>query len=475
VTGIAAALDLLDQQKQHRQKAVILSDLLETGRDETELYGEIARLIGQREVSLFTGIGPAMMRNRDLFTGNSIFFEDTDGFIKRMDRTRLAGASVLIKGSRKFGFERITSELQLQTHQTRLEIDLNAMVGNLNYFRSLLGDGVKVMVMVKALSYGSGSVEIASLLQFHKVDYLAVAFIDEGIELRKAGIHMPIMVMNPDPAGYGPMVDYRLEPEIYSYRGLDALEKLLRYREVSKYPIHLKIDTGMHRLGFSMSDVEHLAGRAGAGPFRVTSIFSHLAASDEEEQDAFTHHQIEIFERACKQFADLLGHRPDRHILNSSGIERFPEARFEMVRLGIGLHGIGRGESLTPVSTYRTAISQIREVEAGETVGYSRSGKILRKTRVATLPVGYADGLDRRLGNGKGHVWLKDHLAPVLGNICMDMTMIDVTGIPAEEGDSVEIFGKQLPVTELARIAGTIPYEILTSVPERVKRIYLQE
>lgn len=475
VAGLAAALDLLGQQRRNNRKAVILSDLLETGQDEGALYGEIARLLKQKEVHLFIGIGPALLRRRDLFPAESRFFTDTDEFLGRLDMTTLSGSSVLIKGSRKSGFERITKELQLQTHQTRLEIDLNAMAGNLGYFRSLLNEGVRVMVMVKALSYGSGSVEIAGLLQFHKVDYLAVAFIDEGIELRKAGIHLPIMVMNPDPSGYGAMIDFRLEPEIYSFRGLAAMQRVLEYREMKDYPLHLKIDTGMHRLGFNPDEMDELVRRADIPAFRIASVFSHLSASDEQQHDVFTQQQIGRFMDACDRLSEKMGVRPLRHILNSAGIERFPNAQMDMVRLGIGLHGIGTGDELVQAATFKTSISQIRSVGPGESVGYSRSGMTDKETAVATLPVGYADGLDRRLGNGCGEVWINGRRAPVIGNICMDMTMVDVTGIPAREGDQVELFGKNIPVTELAERTGTIPYEILTSVPERVKRIYLQE
>jgi len=475
VAGLSAALDLLSQQQQLNRKAVILSDLLETGRREEELYPEIAQLLRRNDIGLFIGIGPALLRNRKLFPENSLFFEDTDEFLNRIDMTLLSGSSVLIKGSRKFGFERISKEFQLQTHQTRLEIDLNAMVGNLGYFRSLLKEDVRIMVMVKALSYGSGSVEIAGLLQFHKVDYLAVAFIDEGIELRKAGIHLPIMVMNPDPSGYGAMIDYRLEPEVFSFRGLEALRQLLEYREIRDYPVHLKIDTGMHRLGFNPEETEELAEAAIVPVFRIASVFSHLSASDEPEHDGFTRMQIQNFRQACDLLESRLKEKPLRHILNSAGIERFPDAQMDMVRLGIGLHGIGRGEGLVQAATFKTTISQVRSVAPGESVGYSRMGRTTGKTLVATLPVGYADGLDRRLGNGVGKVWINGMMAPVIGNVCMDMTMIDVTGLHVSEGDQVELFGKNLPVTVLADKTGTIPYEILTSVPERVKRIYLQE
>ncbi|MEN8156221.1 MAG: bifunctional UDP-N-acetylmuramoyl-tripeptide:D-alanyl-D-alanine ligase/alanine racemase [Bacteroidota bacterium] len=475
IRGLSAALDLLNQQERNRERVLILSDLLQSGLKDQELYSEIARLTHQKGITRFVGIGPAMMQHRDLFPPASRFFADTGEFLKQLDRTLCRDSSVLIKGSRKFGFERITAELQLKTHQTLLEIDLNAMAGNLNHYRSLIGEGVKTMVMVKALSYGSGNVEVASLLQYHQVDYLAVAFIDEGIDLRKAGIHLPIMVMNPDPSGYGQMIDFNLEPELFSFKGVESLYSILRYREIERYPVHIKLDTGMHRLGFQEEDLDRLIPLLMRKAFRVTTVFSHLAASDEPAHDSFTLQQIGRFEKAAGRLSESLEISVGRHLLNSAGIERFPQAQFQMVRLGIGLHGVGGGKGLVPSSTYKTSISQVRGVEKGETIGYSRSGKAASDMLVATIPVGYADGMDRRLGNGAGSVWINGVAVPTIGNICMDMTMIDVTGMKVAEGDGVELFGKNLAVKEVARWAGTIPYEILTSIPERVKRVYLQE
>jgi alanine racemase len=392
-----------------------------------------------------------------------------------MDRTLFNEKVVLIKGSRLFGFERITRELQLKTHQTRLETDLNAMVHNLNYFRSLLKPGVKVMVMVKALSYGSGNIEIARLLQYHQVDYLAVAFIDEGVELRRAGIHLPIMVLNPDPSGFGSMLDFNLEPEIYNMRGVEALQRMLRFRGTRAFPVHVKLDTGMHRLGFGEKELEQLIPWLQKPEIRVETVFSHLASSDDPNHDRFTSEQIGCFERMSSHLHDALGVDFQKHLLNSAGIERFPDAQFDMVRLGIGLHGIGRSSSLKVVSSFLTTISQLRSVDAGESVGYSRSGMTRKMSSIATIPVGYADGFHRSLGNGAGKVFVNGQMAPTIGEICMDMAMIDVTGLDVAEGDTVELFGKQQRVSELASQAGTIAYEILTSVPERVKRVYIQE
>ncbi len=475
IGGLAASLDMLNQQEQHLEKILILSDLLQSGLEDHQLYREISGLINQKGVTRFIGIGPALMTHRNLFPPNSTFYHDTEAFLKRCDRTLFRDASVLIKGSRRFGFERISSDLQLKSHQTMLEIDLNAMVSNLAYYRSLLHDGVKIMVMVKALSYGSGSVEIANLLQYHKVDYLAVAFIDEGVELRKAGIHLPIMVLNPDQSGYPQMIDFNLEPEVYNLKGLEGLHQILHYREISQYPIHIKLDSGMHRLGFPEDELDDVLPLIKRKEFRVASVFTHLAASNEPEHDSFSQKQKEVFNRASARLSDAVAYPVCRHMLNSAGIERFPDAQYQMVRLGIGLHGIGHGKQLTPSSSYVSTISQVRLVKKGETIGYSRRGKAESDRLVATLPVGYADGMDRRLGNGVGSVWIKGAFAPTIGNICMDMTMIDVTGMEVVEGDQVELFGKNLTVNEVASNAGTIPYEILTSIPERVKRVYLQE
>jgi len=475
IGGLSAALNLVEQQDNQHGKVVILSDLLQSGMEEKALYSEIADLIQEKEIDQFIGIGPAMMKRRALFHESALFYANTEEFMKRMDQTLFHNRTVLIKGSRKYGFEKITGILQLKTHQTVLEVDLNAMVHNLNYFRSLLEHGVKTMAVVKALSYGTGNVEIANLLQFHKVDYLAVAFIDEGIELRKAGIHLPIMVLNPDPAGFGPMIDYQLEPEVYCFRGLEALYEIAHYRGIAWYPIHLKIDSGMHRLGFQAHEMKQLIPWLKRKEFRLSSIFTHLAASEDPDQDLFSREQIGVLKRIASRLQDELGGDFLTHVLNSAGIERFPDAQFDMVRLGIGLYGIGKAKGLKPVSSFITSISQVRTVSSGETVGYSRRGKVDRDSRIATLPVGYADGLRRSLGNGVGQVWINDHPVPTIGEICMDMTMIDVTGIEAAEGDRVEIFGKQQPVTFLAQLSQTIPYEILTSIPERVKRVYLHE
>jgi Alr-MurF fusion protein len=473
--GLAAALDLMGQQDSLAGRVVILSDLLQSGLQDEILYSEIASLLCNKKINLFIGIGPALSKQKALFLPSSLFYLDTEEFIRSMDRTLFSEKIILIKGSRRFGFERITRELQLQTHQTRLETDLNAMVYNLNYFRSLLKDGVKTMVMVKALSYGSGNIEIAKLLQYHQVDYLAVAIIDEGLELRKAGIHLPIVVLNPDPSGYEAMLDFGLEPEIYNRRCVLALQKILHQRGIRDYPVHVKLDTGMHRLGFDEAELDQLIFYLQKPEMRVSSVFSHLVASDKQEHEQFSREQIRRFDQRCGQITEALGISFQKHILNSAGIEHFPDAQYDMVRLGVGLHGIGESPALKVVSSFKTTISQLKILAAGETVGYSRRGVLEKDGTIATIPVGYADGFHRSLGNGAGKVYVNGKKAPTIGEICMDMAMIDVSGIDVKEGDTVELFGKQQAVSELARQAGTIPYEILTSVPERVKRVYLQE
>jgi len=473
--GLEAALDLLNRQEQHEQKVLILSDLLQSGQDEKELYREVASWCLRKGVDQFVGIGPALNRQSSAFPEGSRFYASPEDFLQELDPSLIQGAAVLIKGSRPFGFERISRALQLKTHLTRLEIHMSALYQNLQHYRSLLRADTKVMVMVKALSYGSGPVEMARFLQYQQVDYLAVAYIDEGISLRKAGIQLPIMVMNPHPHGFGQMIDFHLEPEVFSKAGLDALKRELRYRQIRDFPIHVKIDTGMHRLGFSPGEVEGLPSLLDAPEMRVASIFSHLVASDDARHDAFTRQQISLFTSLASRLSKALSHEPLWHILNSAGIERFPESQMQMVRLGIGLHGVGQHSGLQQVARFLTTVSQVRKVRQGESIGYGRAGKASEDMDLATLPVGYADGLDRRLGNGVGQVWILDHKAPIVGRVCMDMCMVDVSGLGVKEGDEAELFGEHQSVTEIAALLDTIPYEILTSVPERVKRVYLQE
>ncbi len=482
IDSLSIALDFLNQQKQHRKKTVILSDILQSGRSENHLYSEVSELLNQKQIDRLIGIGKGISRQAALFKVEKEFFNTTEEFLDSYSVNVFANESILLKGARIFGFERITESLQQKTHETVLEIDLSALVQNLNYYRSKLDVGVKVMAMVKAFSYGSGSFEIANILQFHQVDYLTVAYADEGIELRKAGIKLPIMVMNPDEESFDAIIKYQLEPEIYSFRVLKMLEASLLKLSVNSPPvgIHIKIDTGMHRLGFDPVEVDELINQIkDRGQIIVKSVFSHLAASDSVANDDFTRHQISLFRMISERISQEFDYPILRHIANTAAITRFPEARFDMVRLGIGLYGIApmpeEQEKLVNVSTLRSIISQIKHVPAEDTIGYNRRFKAKHDTTIAIVPIGYADGLSRALSNGIGHLKVGGKFAPIVGSICMDMTMIDITCIKAHEGDEVIIFGKDLPITRLADEMGSIPYEILTGISQRVKRVYFQE
>jgi len=482
IDSLSIALDFLNQQKQHRKKTVILSDILQSGRSDSHLYGDVSELLNQRHIDRLIGIGNGISRHSTLFKMEKEFFSTTEEFLDSYSISAFANESILLKGARIFGFERITEALQQKTHETVLEIDLNALVYNLNYYRSNLDPGVKVMAMVKAFSYGSGSCEIANVLQFHQVDYLTVAYADEGVELRKAGIKMPIMIMNPDEESFDAIIKYQLEPEIYSFRVLRMLEAVLIKLSANtpSIGIHIKIDTGMNRLGFDPSEVDELINQIkDRAQIRVKSVFSHLAASDSATNDDFTRHQISLFRMISERISFEFDYPILRHIANTAAITRFPEARFDMVRLGIGLYGISplpeEQEYLQNVSTLRSVISQIKHVSPDETVGYNRRYKAQKETTIAIVPIGYADGLSRALSNGIGYLKVNGKFAPIVGSICMDMTMIDITGINVHEGDEVIIFGKELPITRLADEMGSIPYEILSGISQRVKRVYFQE
>jgi Alr-MurF fusion protein len=478
INSLAIALDLLNRQVQHEKKSVILSDILQSGKQQLELYSIVASMMKEKKISRMIGIGPALKKNADLFEIPSVFYESTEEFIRNFNGDDFHGEAILLKGSRRFEFEHIAALLEQKKHTTRIEVNLGALVHNLNYFRGLLKPGVRTMVMVKALSYGSGRHEIAGVLQFQRVDYLGVAFADEGISLRQAGVSLPIIVMNPEPESFDTMIEYKLEPEIYSFRILDLFNRSVSLSQEIDYPVHIKIDSGMHRLGFSDSEIPRLCHELGRlRNLRVSSIFSHLAGSDENRHDEFTRYQIDLFSRASERLIEALGYPVIRHILNSSGIERFPGAQFDMVRLGIGLYGISSEapEKLRNVSTLKSTVLQAKEVYPGDTVGYGRMGKIEKPSVIAIVPVGYADGINRHLGNGAGKFIINGSSVPVIGNICMDMTILDVTGTNTREGDEVIIFGDENPVTDMAVQLGTIPYEILTGISERVKRVYLYE
>ncbi|MFH2096243.1 MAG: bifunctional UDP-N-acetylmuramoyl-tripeptide:D-alanyl-D-alanine ligase/alanine racemase [Bacteroidota bacterium] len=477
--SLSIALDFVKQQQQHNEKTLVLSDILQSGKDEHMLYREVSELIRRKEIDTLIGIGTAISRNRELFNMmESSFYNSTDEFLRNIHTHEFHNRAILLKGARQFEFERISNILQQKVHETVLEINLSAITRNLNYYKSVMKPSTKVMVMVKAFSYGSGIFEIASLLQFQRVDYLAVAFADEGVELRKAGITLPILVLNPEVQSYDIMIEHFLEPEIYSHRVLDLFIEAMNRNRINSFNVHVKIDTGMHRLGFVEDDIPELIEKLKTREqLKVRSVFSHLAAAGEKEHDSFTIKQIERFEKISALIMKELHYPIMRHILNSSGIERFPDAQFDMVRLGIGLYGVSNTcpDKLANVSTLRTSISQIKKIGPSETIGYSRSGKIGKTSVIATVPVGYADGLNRKLSNGNGKMLVNGIFAPIVGNICMDMCMLDITGIDAEEGDEVIVFGDEYRVNEIAKLLDTIPYEIMTGISRRVKRVYYHE
>ena len=478
--GFQIALDFLCQQKQRDKKTVILSDMLQSGLDKDDLYEKVAFLLKEKGIDRFIGIGKELAHYKELFDiPDTKFLESTALFFEQSDQIIFDREIVLVKGARIFAFEKIVEQLQQKIHGTVLEINLDALTGNLNFYRSKLNISTKMMVMVKAFAYGSGLYEIANLLQFHRIDYLGVAYADEGVALRRNGIDLPVMVMNPSPDSFTKIIDYQLEPEIYNLRILKSLINFLDKRD-KKVKIHIKLDTGMHRLGFEEKHLTDLINLIKDNEnIVIASIFSHLAGADEEVHNEFSKQQINQFDRMYQYITSSLGIEALKHILNSAGIIRFPEYQFDMVRLGIGLYGVEATNTfqkeLQAISTLKTRISQIKEIKEGETVGYSRKGEISKTSRIATIAIGYADGFSRAFSNGKGYVMIKSKIAPVIGNVCMDMTMVDVTGIDAEEGDEVIVFGRDLPINKLADRINTIPYEILTNVSERVKRVFYTE
>ncbi len=483
INSLGIAIDFLSQQANNRKKTVILSDILQSGQDDQELYGRIAKILQSKKVDRLIGIGPAISRQTDLFDLEKEFFPSSSDFLNRFSFAGFSNEVILLKGARIFEFEQIGQALQQKTHETVMEINLNALIHNLNFFRGLVKPETRIVAMVKAFSYGIGSFEVANALQFHRVDYLAVAYADEGVELRKAGIHLPIMVMNPDEESLEPMIQHQLEPEIYSFRLLDQLENAIRKSILPKnkpVKIHIKIDSGMHRLGFQEFEVDHLNERLQANRMiYVQSVFSHLAASEEPSQDEFTREQIRIFRQAGEKICRGADHPVLMHILNSAGISRFPEAQFDMVRLGIGLYGNSSVAEQKPhlqaVARLKSTISQIKTLQPGDSVGYNRAFTATRETTIAIVPIGYADGLSRGLGNGKGHLLLAGRLVPVIGNVCMDMCILDITGLEAAEGDEVIVFGPERALQDLAEEMGTIPYEILAGISRRVKRVYYHD
>ncbi|UAY53679.1 bifunctional UDP-N-acetylmuramoyl-tripeptide:D-alanyl-D-alanine ligase/alanine racemase [Ferruginibacter albus] len=482
INSLTIALDFLQQQQQHPKRTLILSDILQSGKSSAELYPAIAAILQQKKINRFIGIGLDISKQKEAFSNipETNFFTSTEAFRQQFHSLHFYNETILLKGARAFEFEQISHLLEQQIHQTVLEIDLSAITHNLKQYQQLLNPGVKLMAMVKAFSYGSGSFEIANLLQFHKVDYLAVAYADEGVELRKSGITLPIMVMNAEETTFDVLLQYNLEPELYSFNILYAFQNYLQQSGINSYPVHLKLDTGMHRLGFEPQDIDTLAEVLQSSTvFKVQSVFSHLAASDAAEHDGFTEAQSISFLKSSKILQDKLSYTFIRHIGNTSAIHRHKNLQLDMVRLGIGLYGVDSTPSmqqhLKNVTTLKTTISQIKKVKKGESVGYSRKGIATKDSVIATVRIGYADGYPRILSNGTGKMWVKGKLAPIIGNVCMDMIMLDITGIDANEGDEVIVFGKELPVSDVAAWAQTIAYEILTGISQRVKRIYYEE
>lgn len=481
--SLQIALNYLKQQSRNSTKTVILSDIEQSGQSDKTLYKEVAKLLRQNKIDTLIGIGKNISANAAAFTTGKIFFENTSDFVNAVNARELqfANSTILLKGARSFGFEKISQLLQQKSHDTVLEIDLNKLTENINYYRSLLKSGTQIMCMVKATGYGSGSSEIAKTLQHIGVNYLAVAYADEGVELRNAQIGLPIMVMSPEEDSFEDILNHHLEPEIYSFRILELFCKQLeRSGHSEPYPVHIKIDTGMHRLGFEEKDLFRLAETlSGLSQIKVKSVFSHLVGTDNPELDHFTNDQIQIFERACSALETKLGYGFLKHICNSGGITRFKNAHYDMVRLGIGMYGVGvnaqEQEHLQNVSALKTRISQIKHLSKGQTVGYNRNGKAESDISIATIPIGYADGFRRDLGNGKYSVYINKIPCKTIGNICMDMCMIDITGLNCREGDEVIIFENFGQVKNLAAAMGTIPYEVLTSISTRVKRIYVHE
>ncbi|MEJ8758669.1 bifunctional UDP-N-acetylmuramoyl-tripeptide:D-alanyl-D-alanine ligase/alanine racemase [Pontibacter sp. H259] len=479
LAGLAIALDLLANQPQRGKRTIILSDLLESGLSEEELYSQVATFIKAHQVDKVIGIGPTISKHQAKFDASVAFYHSTPDFLAQFNPDDFRNELILVKGARVFEFERIVHAFQQKVHGTVLEVNLDALVHNLNYYRSKLAPDSKLMVMVKAFAYGSGSFEVANLLQFHRVDYLAVAYADEGVMLRENGITLPVMVMNPSPDSFAKLRQHNLEPEIYS---LGLLEQYLKDlpEDTSRHRIHLKLDTGMHRLGFTPEDFEMLFPLLQQYPqVQVVSTFTHLAGADEALHNDFSQMQISNFRSMAAEVEARLGYKVIKHVLNSAGIVRFPEHQLDMVRLGIGLYGVeatgSEQQALKPVSILKTTVSQVKSITKGETVGYSRKGIADSDKTIATIAIGYADGYDRRFSNGAGQVIINGKRCPIIGNVCMDMCMVDVTGLHVKAGDEAIVFGPKLTLTEMATRIGTIPYELLTNVSSRVKRIFFSE
>jgi len=483
VQSLEIALNFLNQQNQHQKKTLVLSDIFQSGLEEDVLYRQVAEMVKAKKVDKFVGVGNALFNRQQFFDiKETFFYHDTAALLKELNKVNFNNEDILIKGSRSFEFESVSRALVQKGHETVMEINLNTLLNNLNYYKSKLKPGVKIMAMVKAFSYGSGTFEVANMLQYNKVDYLAVAYVDEGVALRQGGITLPIMILNPEVSAFDKLDEFKLEPVIYSFGLFDDFIGYVQSRGLLKYPIHLKIDTGMHRLGFEDFEVETLCDLLEENNYvRVKSIFSHLVASESAQHDEFTLKQILKFDKAYKQIEETLGYKTIKHISNTAGITRWPTVHYDMVRLGIGLYGIDAAvpeseNALQPVASLKTSVSQVKKVLAGETIGYSRNGSLVKDGKIATVRIGYADGYLRAFGNGVGKMMIRGVMVPTVGNISMDMCMLDVSAVPdIREGDEVIVFNEELRIEELAAEIGTIPYEILTNVSQRVKRVYFYE
>jgi alanine racemase len=476
--SLLQAFDYLAQQSRNSKRTIILSDLSAPAESEATLYTQLGQLLQSRKIRRFIGVGAAMLRNKHVLQQPGmelLLYASTDELLKHFPSIVFQHEDILLKGGRSFELEQIAALLEAQQHQTLLEINLTAMATNLHHYRSLISQGTKMMVMVKAFGYGSGDAEIGRALQFSGIDYLAVAFVDEGVALRQSGVHLPIMVLNTDPASFEYMEQYNLEPEVYSFEFLQTLLQWCRHKGISNNPVHLKIDTGMHRLGFETQSMDELGLElAKQNELVVKSVFTHLVASEDPGEDSFTAQQLQWFDAACTTLRQKLGYSFLQHAANTAAISRHPVAHFDMVRLGVGLYGGSAG--LLPVMQLVTTVSQVKKVSAGETVGYGRQARLHRDSIIATVRIGYADGYSRRLGDGVGAMHIRGKRAQVVGRVCMDMTMLDVTDIPGvQAGDRVQVFGTHISIQEVAQWCGTIPYEIMTGISQRVKRVYIEE
>ena len=481
LSSLAIALDFHISQstKKGMKRTLILSDILQSGRSQDDLYRNVSEFLKFKHIDKLIAIGPDLLSNKNQFSlVEQHFFLSTEDFLHSALLNGFKNEVILLKGSRQFKFETISEKLEAMAHQTTLEVDLNALINNVNYFRSHLHPETKIMSMVKAYGYGSGDIEVSRTLQHHNCDYLAVAVADEGADLRNQGIHIPIVVMNPEMGAFGKIFEYKLEPEIYNFRLLAAFLKEAEKQGETNYPVHIKIDSGMNRLGFLPTEVDTLIEQLqNQKQLLVRSVFTHLAGTDEADLDSFTEEQIQRYQACADKFDKVFPYKIMRHALNSGGVERFPQYQFDMVRLGIGQYGISAIDHklLEEVCTLKTTILQIKTVPASETVGYNRKGKLTKESVIGVIPIGYADGYDRKLSNGVGKVLVNGKIAPIVGNVCMDTCMINLTGISAKEGDTVILFGQGLSINELAKSLQTIPYEVLTGISRRVKRVYFKE